>query len=351
VLLKNRVLRPRSLDLALYLRAVLVTVLCILAAEALYASEARIEEVRDLLERHKDDRAEEILLEVLAEDDRNHEAYILLARVHLRRQQHNQAVEAIEKAVELDGSNSHYRLWLARSYLAKAMESGVINAFRYAKKGKGQYEEALALDSTNVEARFELCMYLLAAPGLVGGDKDKGIEQARVIELQDSLYGAYAWAAVHEREKDLEKAEAHFKRAVELDTSSTYYARYGLGYFYERNERYDDAIEVFKDILARKPDEMNAIFQVGKICVITENDLDEAEHCFKRYLEVEAPPNAPDWAAAHWRLGMVYDLQGKVELALAELRKAVELAPHNKEFRKTLKEIEKKAEKQPPGNL
>jgi tetratricopeptide (TPR) repeat protein len=105
---------------------------------------------------------------------------------------------------------------------------------------------------------------------------------------------------------------------------------------------YDDAIKVFKDILARKPDEMGAVFQVGKICVITESDLDEAEACFKRYLDVESPPNAPDWAAAHWRLGMVYDLQGKTDLAFAELRKAVELAPHNKEFRKTLRQVEKK---------
>jgi tetratricopeptide (TPR) repeat protein len=163
------------------------------------------------------------------------------------------------------------------------------------------------------------------------------------VEQQDSLYGAYAWASVHEREEDLDKAEAALRRAVVLDTSSTYYASYALGYFLERNMQYDKAVEVFKGILSNKPDEMNAVFQVGKICVLTESDIDEAERCFKRYLEVEAPPNAPSWAAAHWRLGMVYEIQGKLDLALAELRKAVELAPDNKEFQKTLKSVEKKA--------
>jgi tetratricopeptide (TPR) repeat protein len=306
------------------------------------AADPRLDTARQLIDDRKHDEAEPLLLEIIEEDDGNPETHFLLTRVSLRKQDHKAAVRYGERAVELADSISNYNLWLARAYLARAMESGIINAFRYARKGKGAYERAVALDSANVEARFELCMYLLAAPGLVGGNKDKGIRQAAIIEKQDSLYGAYAWAGVHEGENRIDKAEASFQRAVELDTSSTYYAKYALGYFYERHEKYDDAMRVFRDILDRKPDEMDALFQVGKICVITESDLDEAERCFRRYLEVEAAPNAPDWAAAHWRLGMVYDLQGETDLALAELRKAVELAPHNKEFKKTLKQVEGK---------
>lgn len=331
---------------SLSLRAGAVTVLVaasvLVSCMTVVGADPRLDTARQLIDDRKYDKAEPILLEVIEHDDSNHEAHFLLTRVSLRKQDHKAAVRYGERAVQLADSVSDYNLWLARAYLARAMESGIINAFRYARKGKGAYERAVALDSTNVEARFELCMYLLAAPGLVGGNKDRGIRQAAIIEAQDSLYGAYAWAGVHERENRIDKAEASFQRAVELDTSSTYSARYALGYFYERHERYDDAIRVFRDILDRKPDEMDAIFQVGKICVITESDLDEAEECFRRYLEVEAPPNAPDWAAAHWRLGMVYDLQGKTDLALAELRTAVELAPHNKEFKKTLKEVERK---------
>lgn len=326
-----------------WIAALLVAGLFVSCVAAL-ASDPRLDTARRLIEERKPQEAEPILLELIDADDENHEANFLLARVSLAKQDHNRAVRYGERAVDLADSVSEYSLWLARAYLAKAMESGIINAFRYARKGKGAYENALYLDSTNVEARFELCMYLLAAPGIVGGNKDRGIRQAEIIETQDSLYGAYAWAGVHERENELDRAEASLKRAVELDTSSTYYARYALGYFYERHERYDEAIAVFRDILAKKPDEMVAVFQVGKICAITESDLDEAETCFKRYLEVEAPPNAPDRAAAHWRLGMVYDIQGKTDLAITELRMAVELAPHNKDFRRTLKEVERKLE-------
>jgi tetratricopeptide (TPR) repeat protein len=187
-------------------------------------------------------------------------------------------------------------------------------------------------------------MYLVAAPGMVGGSVEKGRGQAMIVEKQDSLYGSYAWASVLERDGDIEGAERYLARAVRLDTTSTFYARYALGYFYERNGRLDEAGDVFRGIVADKPDEMTAVFQVGKIGQITGSDLDEAEACFKRYLEGEAPPNAPSPAAAHWRLGMVHDLQGRPEAAVREMRKAVELAPDNREFRKTLKQAEKNLE-------
>jgi tetratricopeptide (TPR) repeat protein len=307
-----------------------------------FASSPAVREAEQLIDAGRDEEAKTVLLGAVGEEPADHEAHMMLARVFLRDQDHKRAIQHAETATKLNDSVPDYHLWLARSYLAKAMESGVINAFRYARKGKGEYEKAIALDSSKVEARLELCLYLVAAPGLVGGDRDRARKEAQIIEVQDSLYGSYAWATIWEREADLDKSEAYLRRAVDLDTSSTFYARYALGYFFERNQKYDEAVEVFKAILAKKPDEMNAVFQVGKICVLTESNLEDAEVCFRRYLEVEAPPNAPDWASAHWRLGMVYDLQGKTDLALAELRKAVELAPDNKEFRKTLKQVEKK---------
>jgi tetratricopeptide (TPR) repeat protein len=327
------------------IRAALGLTLIVICACICAAQDSLVQEARDLVADDRNEEALPLLERILKADDSNPEAHHLMTKVLLRMQKHDEAREHAERAIELDGSKSDYYLWLARTYLAKAMESGLINAFRYARKGKSAYEDALACDSSNVEARLELSMYLIAAPGIVGGDREEGRRQAGIVEGQDSLYGAYAWASVYEREENMEKAEAALRRAVELDTSSTYYASYALGYFLERNEQYDKAVEVFKGILEHKPDELNAVFQVGKICVLTESDLDEAEHCFKRYLEVEAPPNAPSWAAAHWRLGMVYEIQGKLDLALVELQKAVELAPDNKEFRKALKNLEKKVRK------
>jgi tetratricopeptide (TPR) repeat protein len=335
--------RPSAGSLAGAAAVAMAVAVILVALSAL--ADTRTEEARKLVERGENDRAEDLLLETITGDPEDAEAHFLLAKVYLRKQEHDLARHEAERAVEIDDSVSKYQLWLARTYLAAATESGFINAFRYAWKGKKAYEKAVELDSANVEARLELCMYLVAAPGLVGGSLKKGREQAKAVEMQDSLYGSYAWASVLEREGDLEQTEAYLKRAVRLDTTSTLYARHALGYFYERNDRLDDAGKIFGSILEERPDDLIALFQVGKICAESGSDLNRAESCLSRYLDSEIPPNGPSRASAHWRLGTVYDLQGRTGLAVEELRRAVELAPENKRFRKTLEDARKKLEK------
>jgi tetratricopeptide (TPR) repeat protein len=159
----------------------------------------------------------------------------------------------------------------------------------------------------------------------------------------DPFYGANAWAAFYwQGEKDFDKTETYLRKAVELDTSSTYSATYQLGSFLQQRKKYHEATEVFEKLYNQHPDQTAALYQIGRTHLFAKDSLDKAERCFKQYLQVEPKKGAPDWAAAHWRLGMVYDLQGKTDLAVAELEEAVRLDPKNKEYQKTLKEVKKK---------
>lgn len=306
-----------------------------------YAGEAA-DQARELLASGKSGEAKSLLLDALKTNPRDHEANFMLAKIFLREQDYNKASDYAEKAVDLADSVTEYHLCLARASLAKTIQSGMIGAFLSARKGKSEYERAVALDPANLDARFELCMYYLIAPGMVGGSKDKAKEHALVLESQNPLFGSYAWAGVYEKEQDIAKAESLYHRAVGLDTSSTATALYGLGYFYERNRKYDQATSVFRQIVGNRPDDLVALFQLGRAYVVAKTNLDEAEAAFTRYLSEGPAPNGPDDAAARWRLGMVYDLQGRRDEALAELRKAVELSPGNKQYRDTLKDVEKR---------
>ena len=159
----------------------------------------------------------------------------------------------------------------------------------------------------------------------------------------DSFYGANAWAVFYwQGENDSDKAETYLRKAVALDTSSTYSATYQLGSFLQQRKKYHEATEVFEKLYNQHPDQTAALYQIGRTHLFAKDSLDKAERCFKQYLQVEPKKGAPDWAAAHWRLGMVYDLQGKTDLAVAELEEAVRLDPKNKEYQKTLKEVKKK---------
>ena len=306
------------------------------------ASSQAVEDAGQLVKDGKASEARTLLANALKLDPLDHEAHFALAKLHMREQAYDEAAEEAERAVKLADTVAVYHLWLARASLGKAMKSGVVSAFMAARKGKAEYERTLALDPGNVEARFELCMYYLVAPGMVGGSEDKARANAAILESQSELYGAYAWASYWEREKNVPRAESLLVKAVTIDTSSTNTALYGLGYFYERHENPEKAAGVFKQILLNKPDDLVALFNLGRVYVDTKTNLEEAEAAFKTYIEAGAPPHGPDEATAHWQLGLVYDLQGEADSALVELRRAVELAPNVKQFKDALKQAEQK---------
>ncbi len=318
------------------LSALILAVLCVSAA----ARPAPADSLETLMKAGDYAGAMVLAEEILASDPDDAGTLIVLSQIYLTQEKGRPAVDTANHAVDLEPSIADYRLWLARAYLLRASQSTLLSLW-YARKGKGQYEKAVDLDPGNVQLRLELCLYYLLAPGIAGGNKDRAREEAGTIEEQSPLFGAYAWASVHERDKDLDRAEERLMQAVEMDTTSTLQARYALGYFYHRNYRLADARVVFEEILAENPDDMNAMYHIGTTYLLEEKELDKAEELFDVYLESELKPDQPTYAMAHWRLGMVYELKGENDLAVAHFEKAVEINPENKEFRAALEAARK----------
>ena len=88
------------------------------------------------------------------------------------------------------------------------------------------------------------------------------------------------------------------------------------------------ALATFIRITELDPDNMNALYQVGRTALFANTQLDLAVRSFRRYLEHEQQPGAPSHAGAHWRLGMVYELRGMIEEARAEYEAALVLDPN-----------------------
>jgi tetratricopeptide (TPR) repeat protein len=166
-----------------------------------------------------------------------------------------------------------------------------------------------------------------------------------MLEGLDSLAGAYAWASIWESEGDAEQAATAFRRAIVHDTSATDEARYQLGLFLVRTEQYQEARAVFTEILTRpghSPDDAIVLYQLGKADLLLRRHLDEAARCFRRYLASPVPPGGASPAMAHYRLGQVFDLQGKRDSALIELRRARELQPRNQVIAWALRDVERR---------
>jgi tetratricopeptide (TPR) repeat protein len=325
-------------------RAYLILLIMIFLSlhSAMSAQDYTFEDGKKLFEEGKYEEAKEVLLKVVEQEPENPEVNFFLCKVYLILDDHDNSIEYGEKAVKLNDSQSEYHLWLGRAYGMQVQKGNKLKALFRMKKVRNEFEKAVELDSTNLEARVGLVQYYLMAPGIAGGDKNKAKKEMEIIEKMDACYGVYLWGAFWQQEKDFDKAETFFRKAAELDTSSDHRATYWLGFFLHDQKKYHQAAEVFEKLYNEHLDQTGALYQIGRSYVLAEDSLNKAERCFKEYLQIEPKKDTPDWAAAHWRLGMVYDLQGKTDLAIAETEKALELDPENKDYKKTLKELKKK---------
>lgn len=268
----------------------------------------------------------------------NATAVFYLGRIALARDDAKDAERRFEAAVALDERSSTYHMWLGRAYGSQAQRAGKLSQIGLAKKTKAEFERASALDPENLDAREDLIQYYLQAPGMVGGSVTKAKEQAAEIQKRDPLRGTLAYASVAQDQKDFAGAERQYRSAIAAYPESLN-VRYALGSFFTRRERYDEAFAVFDSVLAARPDELNALYQIGRTGAISGLRLDRAEQAMKEFLASPPRPNNPRPAGAHWRLGMIYEKQGRKDLAAEEYRKSLAIDPGFADAKKSLAKL------------
>lgn len=166
--------------------------------------------------------------------------------------------------------------------------------------------------------------YRLGVAYLTGGDYRRAVvELDKAIELNPndpSYYNAMGLAYFYDRKVD--QAIPHFQKAVQLDTKLSE-AYNNLGAAYVQKRMWQDAITAFTRALANPlyatPERAyynlaNVYYQMGRV--------NEAIEEYKKALDI-----APDFDAAHNDLGFVYYQQGKIDLAIEEFKRAIKTNP------------------------
>ncbi|HEY2953990.1 MAG TPA: tetratricopeptide repeat protein [Candidatus Eisenbacteria bacterium] len=320
-------------------RAVTLVVLLVsLAAPALAADPPQVEEGVRLFQQGRYDEARAALTPAATAKPANPTAVFYLGRVALVTSDYKEAERWFETAVGLDGGNSAYHMWLGRAYGSRAQRTGKLSQMSLAGKTRTEFERAAALDPENLDARDGLIQYYLAAPGFMGGSVEKARAQAEEIRKRDRLRGALAFAAIAQDQHDPAGAEREYRSAAAAFPESLS-VRYALGLFFARGERYDEAFAVFDSILAARPGEANALYQIGRTGALSGRRLERAEQALKDYIAAPPRENAPRPAAAHWRLGMVYEKEGRKDLAREEYGKALALEPEFAEAKKSMAKL------------
>jgi len=272
---------------------------------------------------------------VVAKDSTDVSALIYLTRIALRQDDHNTAIEWVDKALELapDSSSVHY--WAATAYVVKLQKE---QAYQLLTTVRSNIDQAVELDSTNVDARMFLAGFLLNAPPMAGGSIAKSKEQADIIVGLAPYRGQFFWAQIYMKEKKWDEAAQAYAAAsaIKPDNPDPHYQ---LGMMYQSAERYDEAFAAFEKAIEVDPNATSALYQIGRTGVLAGENLDRSIAALKQYLETEPPSGQPTLGNAHWRLGMLYELKGDLEAARNEFEAALALNPDDENAKKALEQL------------
>jgi tetratricopeptide (TPR) repeat protein len=267
------------------------------------------------------------------------EAYYWLGRSYYEIRDYDNAVTAAEKSVALDAKNSVYHAWLGRIYGGKADRD---RSFSYARKVKKEFEEAVRLNPSNVEARRDLEEYLIQAPWVVGGNKDEAAKQVDAIAAIDPVEGHLARALYDvETSKKTDLAEKEYQDVLAAKPTKIDPYFEIIAFFQKQNKPADmqAAIQAGAQV---SPNDPRLSYARGVALVLANNNLADAEKDLKSYLA--STPDRSDWpshAAAREWLGRLYESQGKRSEAAEQYRAALQLDPSNKEAKSRLENLEK----------
>jgi len=282
------------------------------------------------------------LQSALSQDPSDAVAYYWLGRSYYELHDYDNSVAAEEKAVALAPKNSVYADWLGRAYGGKADRE---HSFFVAKKVKAEFEDAVHLDPSNIEARRDLEEYCIDAPWIAGGNKDEALAQVDAIATLNPVEGHVA-RAVYDNEALKKPADAAAEYHAVVNSKSTDVDPYlqAANFFINENKP-DDLNSAITAASAASPNDPRLDFYRGVELILSGGDADNAERYLKSYIASTADhSNWPSHAAARVWLGRLYEGQGKPGVAAEQYRAALQLDPNQKEARTRLSKLEKESQ-------
>ena len=268
------------------------------------------------------------------------EAYFWLGRCYYELHDYTSAIQQLEKSTELDTKNSEYHHWLGIAYGEKADRE---RSFSIAKKVKKEFEEAVQLNPSNIQARRDLMEYCIDAPWIVGGSKEEGRAQIDAIEKLDPVEAHLARAVFDQVEKRPDLAEKEYRDAVSAKPKRAEPYFEAANFFARQNKAsdLDAAIQSAALVSANDP---RLSFYRGVSIMVSGANFSRGEEYLKSYLA--STPDRSDWpshAAARDWLGRIFEAEGKRTEAAEQYRAALQLDPQRKEARQRLEQLEKKS--------
>ncbi len=283
---------------------------------------------------------------ILAVDKNSAEAHAKTAATLIQMGRVNESVEHLKSAVELEPGNIEYNKSLAYSYEFSSQYEDAIYAYRniieLALPGSDDYEEAI-----------KKITFLTANKLAKSGNVDKALHvfHELAIKYPDDYLIRYSLGLSYLILKDMGQALVEFKEAIRLNPKYVN-AYLNLASIYENQGEVSLAIDSLETVIALDSESMQGKVAKERLVAI-EASLKPAKEAsqvldkVQRYFEAGNFPEAlrlleqllavdKDNAEAHAKAGVILVRMGQFHEGIEYLKRAVELAPEDVAYYKSL---------------
>ena len=268
----------------------------------------------------------------------SHQELFNSGRQAYRQGNFDKAASLLEEAVQQQPNNADYHFWLGSTYGAQAQRASLFKQPGLAKKTKAEFERAVQVDPNHLDARFGLLDYYSIAPGIMGGDMDKAVEQANEIKKRDSLAGHRALSRIYMRQKKPDLARKEFATAVAEQPNSGK-ARFFYSGFLAGEKNYKGALDEIEVALRVDPAYMPTYYRLGQLSAMAGTNFGRGEEALKKYLAYQPAEDEPQHARAWYWLGTIYEKEGRKADAKQSFQTALRLQPGVKDYQEALKRV------------
>lgn len=312
-----------------------ITLLLLILPLLVQAQTGKLDQAKVLYEKKKNAEAKKLLLTIDDEQKDFAAAQYYLGRIAFDEEKYEEAVDYFEEAVDENDKVADYHAWLGNTYGTIAKDANPFRQGLLAPKMKSAWEAAITLDPTSIEPRKSLIEYYTQAPGFMGGSFEKAHEVAKQIKKLNLAEGHLAEGRVYSREEKFAEAEKEF---IAMAKANPDYVS-GLASFYVNRKQYDKAFAVYEDITKKNPQDMLTVYQLGRLSAVSGQRLEAGEVSLKKYLLYQPQANEPSHAAAHMRLGNIYEKKGNKQEAKKFYETSLKLDASLKEAKEGLERV------------
>jgi tetratricopeptide (TPR) repeat protein len=299
--------------------------------------QTKIEQAKALFEQNKFDQVKKMLTPIAEKDGDYAAAQYYLGRVAFEEKKYDDAQDFFEEAVDTNNKVADYHNWLGNTYGTIAQNSNMLKQGMLAPKMKKAWENAIALDAKNIDARTSLIQYYRQAPGFMGGSIDKAREVANQLVKLKPAEGHRQLGDILVSEKKTAEAEKEYLLMVKEEE---WYVSV-LASFYVGQKQYDKAFGLFEEALVKNPEDYTSIYQIGKTSALSGQKLDRGEECLKKYLTHTPQQNEPSHAGANMRLAQIKEKRGNKAEAKKLFETALKMDESLKEAKEGLERVSK----------